>query len=174
MTGPAAEDSGKRRRTADPTNEPLALVRILLVEDDPGDVAFTLDEFREHRLRNPVTVLGDGRRALDYLQQRGAYVSAPIPDILLLDLNLPGVDGRVVLDRVTADPRLAGLTVVVLTGSDIEERMLRDFGVPATHFFRKPVDFAQLIRLIRAVDELSVVIDRGRATNDPPGQAAAR
>ncbi|WP_432838404.1 response regulator [Dactylosporangium sp. CA-092794] len=139
---------------------PLPLARILLVEDDPGDVAYTLDEFREHRLRNPVTVLDDGRKAIDYLQQCGAYRDAPVPDILLLDMNLPVVEGRTVLDRVAADPRLAGLTVVVLTGSDVEERMLRDFGVPATHFFRKPVDFAQLIGLIRSVEQFALVFGR--------------
>lgn len=142
--------------------EPLALARILLVEDDPGDVAYTLDEFREHHLRNPVTVLGDGRKAIDYLQRRGGYHDAPVPDILLLDLNLPGADGREVLDRVVADPRLDRVTVVVLTGSDIEERILRDFGVPSAYFFRKPVDFAQLIGLIRSVEQFSLVIDRDR------------
>ena len=150
----------------DPTHHgvPLPLARILLVEDDPGDVAYTLDEFREHRLRNQVTVIGNGRHALDYLARRGAHQDAPTPDILLLDLNLPGADGRVVLDWVINDPRLAHLHVVVLTASAVEEQMLRDFGLPAEHFFRKPVDFSQLIGLIRAVQRLSIVVDRG----DPP------
>ncbi|MGI5240248.1 response regulator [Dactylosporangium sp. CA-139066] len=140
--------------------EQLPLARILLVEDDPGDVAYTLDEFREHRLRNPVTVLGDGRHALDYLHRQGVYQDVPRPDILLLDLNLPVVDGWVVLDQVVADPLLAQLTVVVLTGSDVEERMLRDFGVPSAYFFRKPVEFAQLAGLIRSIEQFSLVVDR--------------
>ncbi|WP_260709475.1 response regulator [Dactylosporangium aurantiacum] len=143
---------------------PLPLAQILLVEDDPGDVAYTLDEFREHRLRNQVMVIGDGRQALDYLARRGAYHDAPTPDVLLLDLNLPGIDGRVVLDWVVNDPRLAHLHVVVLTASAVEEQMLRDFGLPAEQFFRKPVDFAQLIWMIRGVPRLSIVVDR----DDPP------
>jgi CheY-like chemotaxis protein len=137
------------------------LAHILLVEDDAGDVAYTLDEFREHRLRNRVTVLDNGLDAIDYLERRGAYTDAPVPDILLLDLNLPGVDGRVVLDRVLGHPELADLTVVVLTSSTLEEQMLRDFGVPSEFYFRKPVDFAQLASLIRSVDQFSIVVDKG-------------
>jgi CheY-like chemotaxis protein len=138
----------------------MDLAHILLVEDDAGDVAYTVDEFREHRLRNPLAVLGDGLEAIDYLERRGAHADAPTPDILLLDLNLPGVDGRVVLDRVLGNPRLADLTVVVLTSSPLEEQMLRDFGVPAEFYFRKPVDFAQLATLIRGIDQFSIVVDR--------------
>jgi CheY-like chemotaxis protein len=138
----------------------MELARILLVEDDAGDVAYTMDEFREHRLRNPVTVLGDGITAIEYLERRGSYPDAPTPDILLLDLNLPGVDGRVVLDRVLGNPRLVDMTVVVLTGSPSEEQLLRDFGVPAEFYFRKPVDFAQLAALIRGVDQFSIVVDK--------------
>ncbi|MFI5910244.1 response regulator [Dactylosporangium sp. NPDC051541] len=141
----------------------MELARILLVEDDAGDVAYTLDEFREHRLRNPLTVLGDGIAAIEYLERRGAYPDAPTPDILLLDLNLPGVDGRVVLDRVLGNPRLQHMTVVVLTGSPSEEQLLRDFGVPAEYYFRKPVDFAQLAALIRGVDQFSIVVDKVKA-----------
>ncbi|MER7274344.1 response regulator [Dactylosporangium sp. NPDC000244] len=141
----------------------MDLAHILLVEDDAGDVAYTIDEFREHRLRNPLTVLGDGLEALDYLERRGRYADAPRPDILLLDLNLPGVDGRVVLDRIQGRPELAGLIVVVLTSSPLEERMLRDFGVPAEHYFRKPVDFAQLARLIRGIDRFSIVVTAATA-----------
>ncbi|GAB3826699.1 response regulator [Dactylosporangium cerinum] len=139
---------------------PLELARILLIEDDSGDVAFTLDEFREHRLRNEVTVIGNGLDAIDFLEHRGAHVDAPTPDIVLLDVNLPGVDGRVVLDRILGNPRLADLTVVVLTSSPLEEQMLRDFGVPSEHFFRKPVDFAQLAKLIHGIDRYYLVIDR--------------
>jgi CheY-like chemotaxis protein len=141
--------------------ETLDLAHILLVEDDAGDVAYTLDEFRENRLRNPVTVLGNGLEAIDFLQRRGRHAAAPTPDILLLDLNLPGVDGRVVLDRVLGDRRLADMTVVVLTSSPLEEQMLRDFGVPSEFYFRKPVDFAQLTTLIRSVDQFSIVVDKG-------------
>ena len=139
---------------------PPELARILLIEDDSGDVAFTLDEFREHRLRNEVTVIGDGLAAIDYLERRGEHADAPTPDIVLLDLNLPGVDGRVVLDRILSNPRLTDLTVVVLTSSPLEEQMLRDFGVPTEHFFRKPVDFAQLAKLINGIDRYYLVIDR--------------
>jgi CheY-like chemotaxis protein len=138
----------------------IDLAHILLVEDDAGDIAYTMDEFREHRLRNPVTVLGNGLEAIDYLERRGRHVEAPTPDILLLDLNLPGVDGRVVLDRVLGNPRLVDLTVVVLTSSPLEEQLLRDFGVPTEFYFRKPVDFAQLATLIRSVNQLGIVVER--------------
>ena len=141
--------------------QPLEVAHILLVEDDAGDVAYTLDEFREHHLRNPVTVIGNGLDAIDFLERRGAYEDAPTPDIVLLDLNLPGVDGRVVLDRILGNPELADLTVVVLTSSPLEEQMLRDFGVPTEFYFRKPADFAQLATLIRGIDQFSIVVDKG-------------
>jgi len=138
----------------------LDLAHILLVEDDAGDIAYTLDEFRDHHLRNQITVIGNGLEAIEFLERRGAHAEAPTPDILLLDLNLPGVDGRVVLDRVLGNPALSDLTVVVLTSSPMEEQMLRDFGVPSEFYFRKPVDFAQLSSLIRSVDQFSIVVDK--------------
>ncbi|MDG6110397.1 response regulator [Dactylosporangium aurantiacum] len=146
----------------DMTGGPLEPAHILLVEDDAGDVALTLDELQEARLGNRITVLGNGLHAIDYLERRGPYRDATTPDILLLDLRLPGVDGRVVLDRVRINPGLANLTVVVLTASRVEEQILRDFGVPAQFYLQKPVDFRQLVALIRSIDGLGLAVHRER------------
>ena len=145
---------------ANMTGGQLESAHILLVEDDTGDVALTVDELLECRLGNRITVLNNGLHAIDYLERREPYQDAATPDILLLDLSLPGVDGRVVLDRVLINPELANLTVVVLTASRVEEQMLRDFGVPARFYLQKPVDFRQLVALIRSVDGLGLAVHR--------------
>jgi len=132
-------------------SDPVQPIDILVVDDDLGDVAYARESFAEVRLANRVTVIRDGLSALAYLRRQPPYADVPRPDLLLLAMNLPLVDGRTVLETVRADPRLAHVTVVVLTASSIEEQVLRDLGIPADRYVRKPVDFEQIAALVRTV-----------------------
>jgi two-component system response regulator len=117
---------------------------ILLVEDNPDDVALTLRAFRKNRIVNEVIVARDGVEALDYLFATGTYSDrnpADVPAVVLLDLNLPRVDGLEVLRRLRADQRTQLLRVVVLTSSKEETDVLRSYSNGANSYIRKPVDF---------------------------------
>jgi CheY-like chemotaxis protein len=129
---------------------------ILLAEDDRGDQELTRRALEAGKIRNDLRIVEDGEEALAYLFRRGKYkdpVSSPRPDLLLLDLNLPRVDGREVLERVRADSRLRRMAVVVLTTSRQEEDILRSYELGCNSFISKPVDMDQFIRLIQALEE---------------------
>ncbi|WP_433617768.1 response regulator [Dactylosporangium sp. CA-139114] len=131
-------------------------IEILLVEDDPGDVLITREAFAEHKLHNRLTVCSDGAEALRLLHR----ADAPRPDIILLDLNLPGVDGRAVLEAVHADPDLARIPVVVLTSSTAEEDFLRGHQLRVAGYLAKPVDFAGLMRVVRRIEAFYISVRR--------------
>ena len=117
---------------------------ILLVEDNPDDVALTLRAFRKNRIRNEVVVARDGVEALDYLFATGTYSDrdpADVPAVVLLDLKLPRMDGLEVLRRLRSDPRTQLLRVVVLTSSIEETDVVRSYTNGANSYIRKPVDF---------------------------------
>ena len=135
-------------------------IEILMVEDDAGDIAYTRDMFAEHRLGNRMTVLSDGLQAITYLRRQPPYADVSRPDLILLDLNLPVVDGRTVLEFIRNEPTLREIVVVVLTTSDVEEQVLRGFGVPADRYVRKPVDFERLVDVVRSVQDFYVEVKR--------------
>ena len=135
-------------------------IEILLVEDDPGDVLITREAFAEHKVSNRLSVCTDGAEALRFLRREGAHASAPRPDIVLLDLNLPGVDGRTVLEVIRADPRLNGIPVVVLTSSRAEEDFLRSNELRVDTYIAKPVDFASLMHVVRRIETFFVSVRR--------------
>jgi two-component system response regulator len=125
------------------TSEPKV---ILLVDDDPNDIELTLRAFRTNPLGNRVVVARDGIEALDYLRGTGAYAGrnpAHLPQVVLLDLNLPVLDGLEVLRRIRADERTRRLPVVILTSSDEDSDKLAGYGLGANSYVRKPVDFRQ-------------------------------
>jgi len=129
---------------------------ILLAEDDRGDQELTRRALEEGKIRNDLRVVEDGEEALAYLFRRGKYkdpATSPRPDLLLLDLNLPRVDGREVLERVRADSKLRRMAVVVLTTSRQEEDILRSYELGCNSFITKPVDMDQFIRVIQALEE---------------------
>jgi CheY-like chemotaxis protein len=129
---------------------------ILLAEDDKGDQELTRRALEEGKIRNELRIVEDGEEALAYLFRRGKYKDAatsPRPDLLLLDLNLPRVDGREVLERVRADAKLRRMAVVVLTTSRQEEDILRSYEVGCNSFITKPVDMDQFIRVVQALEE---------------------
>jgi two-component system, chemotaxis family, response regulator Rcp1 len=127
-------------------------VIILLVEDNPADIELTLHGLKRAKLQNRVHIARDGAEAIAFLRKEPPHQDAPRPDLVLLDLNLPKIDGRGVLQQVRADASLRDLPIVVLTVSDSEQER---FAVGlADAFLRKPVDFAQLTRLVQMVAEL--------------------
>src|SRR4051812_39096211 len=117
-------------------------ISILLVEDDPGDVLMTREALGESKLLHELTVLNDGREAVDYLMEAAAG-ARPRPDLVLLDLNLPRVDGREVLEFIKQDARLRRIPVVVLTTSSADEDIISSYDLYANAYVTKPVDFDQ-------------------------------
>ena len=129
---------------------------ILLVEDDRGDQELTRRALQEGKIRNELRIVEDGEEALAYLFRRGEYkdpATSPRPDLLLLDLNLPRVDGREVLERIRADATLRRMAVVVLTTSRQEEDILRSYEVGCNSFITKPVGMDQFIQVIQSLKE---------------------
>jgi CheY-like chemotaxis protein len=125
---------------------------ILLVEDSPEDFEATVRALRKSGLANPIFRCEDGDEALDFLYRRGRYAdpkSAPRPGIILLDLNLPGTDGREVLATVKADASLRSIPVVVLTTSTDERDIERCYGAGANSYVNKPVDLDGFMRSIQ-------------------------
>lgn len=125
---------------------------ILLVEDNPDDEALTLRAFRKNKIKNTVAVVRDGEEALDYLFGSGAYEgrdAGDLPQVMLLDLKLPKVDGLEVLRRVRADPRTAMLPVVILTSSREEQDMVEGYRLGANSYVRKPVNFDEFVEAAR-------------------------
>ena len=125
---------------------------ILLVEDNPDDEALTLRAFRKNNVTNEVVVARDGAEALDYLFGTGAYANRDItqlPQVVILDLKLPKIDGLEVLRRLRADAQTKLLPVVILTSSNEERDRLEGYGLGANSYVRKPVDFAAFVDAVR-------------------------
>jgi CheY-like chemotaxis protein len=112
--------------------------QILLVEDNADDVWMIRRAFRDSKLPCHIHTVGDGEEATDFLQQRAQYVGAPQPDLVLLDLSLPKKGGGQVLSEIKADPRLRHIPVIILTGSDSEEDILRSYANYANSYVQKP------------------------------------
>jgi CheY-like chemotaxis protein len=132
-----------------------APIVVLLVEDDPGDVVLVREALAERRLQGDLRVAGDGVEAL--AQLRDPELS--LPDLVLLDLNLPRKDGRQVLSEIRSDPRLTKLPVVILTTSEAESDIARSYELHANAYVTKPVDLTRFLEVVREVDRffLSVV-----------------
>ncbi|MBI3979821.1 MAG: response regulator [Chloroflexi bacterium] len=127
-------------------------IEILLVEDNPGDVRLTVEALKEGKVLSNLHVVEDGQAALAYLRQEGKYAGAARPDVILLDLNLPRMDGREVLALIKADERLRAIPVVILTTSKAEEDILRSYHLHANCYITKPVDFEQFIGVVRSIE----------------------
>jgi CheY-like chemotaxis protein len=134
---------------------------ILLVEDNPHDEALTLRSLSKYRVRNKVIVVRDGVEALDFLFCVGAYADRDpqiMPEIILLDLRLPKLDGLEVLRRLRLDERTRLLPVTILTSSDADKDFVDSFKYGANSFIRKPVDFAQLLQAVRQLGLCCLVL----------------
>ncbi|HZX32277.1 MAG TPA: response regulator [Rhodocyclaceae bacterium] len=133
-------------------------VEILLVEDNPGDVRLTQEALRGVKIRNTLNVVGDGVEAMEFLRREGTFANAPRPDIVLLDLNLPRMDGTEVLVAIKGDPDLKCIPVVILTTSQAEEDIIRSYRLNANCYVSKPVDFDQFIRVVQAIEDFWLTV----------------
>ena len=134
-------------------------INVLLVEDDEGDAVLTREAFQEY-LHNRLDVVNDGNQALAYLRREPPYHDAPTPDLVLLDLNLPGRDGREVLSEIKSDDALRHIPVVVLTTSAAEDDVLHSYQLHANAFVSKPVDLDGFVAAIRQIDHFFVSVVR--------------
>lgn len=128
-------------------------IEVLLVEDSPADVELTVHALQRAKLRNRVQVARDGAEALEYLEHH-------VPDLILLDLNLPKVDGREVLERVKADDRLQHIPVIVVTGSQAEEDVAKSYRLNANAYVTKPIDPAVFLKAVNAIGQFWLEIVR--------------
>lgn len=135
-------------------------IEILLVEDDPGDALITKEALEHSKVLNNLQVLANGEEAIAYLRREGQHADAIRPDLILLDLNLPRVDGREVLAEIKADPALRRIPVVVLTTSAAEEDILRSYDLHANAYVTKPVDFERFVEVVRKVDDFFFTVVR--------------
>jgi chemotaxis family two-component system response regulator Rcp1 len=134
------------------------LVQILLVEDNPGDVRLTREALKEAKFRNTLQVVGDGVEALAYLRQEGQYSAAIRPHLIMLDLNLPRMDGREVLAAVKKDADLRRIPVVVLSSSQAETDIARAYELHANCYVTKPVDIDHFLQVVKSIEEFWVEI----------------
>ncbi len=133
-------------------------VEILLVEDNPGDVRLTIEALHESKVRNTLSVATDGVEALAFLRREGRYGGAPRPDLILLDLNLPKMDGREVLAAIKADQELRTIPVVILTTSHAEQDILKSYNLHANCYITKPVDLDQFITVVKSIEDFWLTI----------------
>ena len=134
-------------------------VEILLVEDNPGDVDLTRETLATGKLLNNLHSVADGEKAILFLRRQGEYAEAPRPDLILLDLNLPRMNGQEVLAEVKTDERLKRIPVVVLTTSKAEQDVLKSYDLHANCYITKPIDLKQFIHVVQSIENfwLSIV-----------------
>lgn len=137
-------------------------INVLLVEDNPGDVRLTQEALNEGKIPNKLYVVNDGKEALDFLFLRKKYRNAICPDLLLLDLNLPKMDGREVLKKIKEHPRLKDIPVVVLSTSSAEKDILQNYDSRTNCYITKPVDLEQFLMFIKTLKKFWLSI-----TNQP-------
>ena len=128
-------------------------IKILLVEDNPGDIRLTVEALKESKVNNQLSVVQDGEAAVSFLKREGQYADSPRPDIILLDLNLPKKNGREVLQEIKADDSLKRIPVVVLTTSGAEQDVLRSYDLHANCYVTKPVDLEKFISVVKSIED---------------------
>ncbi|MFH1146581.1 MAG: response regulator [Pseudomonadota bacterium] len=128
-------------------------IQVLMVEDSPDDVLLTREAFADAKVRINLDVVTDGVKALAYLRREQPYVSAPLPDLILLDLNLPRKRGTEVLEEIKMDRNLRQIPVVILTSSANEEDIAETYSHHANCYITKPVDFDQFSRVVRTIKD---------------------
>ena len=133
-------------------------IEILLVEDSPADVRLTKEVLGKTSVRNTLHVVRDGVDAMAFLRREGGYADAPMPDLILLDLNLPKKHGREVLAEFKQDPALKRIPVVVLTTSVAERDILEAYGLHANCYITKPIDLDQFIEMMKVTEEFWLTI----------------
>lgn len=130
----------------------VRVVEILLVEDDSGDIDLTKEALKESKLQVSLNVVRDGVEAIAYLRREGEYANATRPDLILLDLNLPRLNGREVLQEIKNDDKLKLIPVLVLTTSDTHEDIRSSYDLGANCYINKPLGLDEFIQVVRAIE----------------------
>lgn len=133
-------------------------VDILLVEDNAGDVRLTQEVLKGSKVHNNLMVATNGQEALNCLRKQGKFSASPRPDLILLDLNLPVMDGREVLQRIKDDSDLKRIPVVILTTSKAEEDILKTYNLHANCYVTKPVDLDQFVKVVKSLEDFWLAI----------------
>ncbi|WP_017315690.1 response regulator [Mastigocladopsis repens] len=134
-------------------SQTLQPIEILLVEDSYSDAHLTIKGLTQAKITNNINWVEDGETAIEYLTRQGEYATATRPDLILLDLNLPGMDGREVLTEIKLDPDLRRIPVVVLTTSMDEQDILRSYDLNANCYVTKPIDIHQFIHIVQLIND---------------------
>ena len=128
-------------------------IEVLLVDDSAADVRLTQEAFKEWHVSNHLNIVMDGVAALDFLHQQGSYRNAPRPDMVLLDLNLPGKNGPEVLEEIKSDPSLRRIPVMILSTSSADADLLRAYDLHANCYITKPVDLDEFLSMVRSIEQ---------------------
>lgn len=128
-------------------------LQLLLVEDNPGDVRLTREALKAGEVAVNLSVARDGVEAIDFLRKRGSFQTAPNPDLILLDLNLPRKNGREVLSEIKGDPDLKRIPVLVMTTSRADQDINRAYSLNANCYITKPMDLDEFLRIVRSIEE---------------------
>lgn len=135
-------------------------INILLVEDNPADARLIKEVFKDTKIKNKLYVVKDGVNAMAFLNQEEGYADMPIPDVILLDLNLPRKDGREVLKELKEDEALKRVPIVILTTSSAEEDIIRTYNNHANCYITKPVDFEKFLKVINSIEDFWLTVVR--------------
>ncbi len=133
-------------------------IEILIIEDNEGDVRLAREALRESKIRNMLHHVPDGVEAMAFLNRQGKYEDVPRPDLILLDLNLPRMDGREVLAAIKQDENLKRIPVVILTVSSDEADIFKTYNLHANCYITKPIDLDQFIQVVRAIEDFWLTI----------------
>ncbi|NET82562.1 MAG: response regulator [Moorea sp. SIO1F2] len=134
-------------------------IEILLVEDNHGDVDLTKATLKNSNIRNNLQTFSNGKEAMAFLRRESPYTKAPRPDVILLDLNLPVMDGREVLAQIKSDPKLSLIPVIILTSSDSDQDIITSYKLNANAYVTKPLELEQFVKVLKSIENfwLSIV-----------------
>ncbi len=133
-------------------------IEILLVEDNPADVRLTMETIKDYKVKNHLEVVGYGVDAMDFLRRKGKFAHKMRPDLILLDLNLPGKDGREVLAEIKVDPDLCSIPVVVLTSSEAEQDIIKAYNLHVNCYITKPVGLIEFVKVVKSIEDFWLTI----------------
>jgi CheY-like chemotaxis protein len=149
----------------------VVLAQILLVEDNAADVLLTREALRDTKVANELHVVRDGVEALDYLFRRNGFEDAPRPDLVILDLNLPRMDGKEVLAEIKREPALRSIPVAILTTSAAEKDIVGSYDLGANCYLTKPVDLQQFLDVVQSMEEFWLAMVRLPPKPVPPDES---
>ncbi|MCY7309196.1 MAG: response regulator [Chitinophagaceae bacterium] len=131
-------------------------VHILLVEDNEGDIILTTEAFKDMQLENKISVVRDGEEALCFLRKQDSYSDAATPQLILMDINLPGMDGKELLEMIKKDPELKEIPVVMLTSSAADEDISECYDKHVNWYITKPIDFDKYTKVMHEIEAFYV------------------